>query len=87
MSKGRELDPYKSGAQSTEAIKYTDYISASRWDSLNESPGYDIKQSDGDFPAMLELCGIECNLSLLSSQVIFWPGVLTSERFLSLGQI
>ena len=31
--------------QSTEAVKYTDWISADGWDTLNKCPPYDKKQS------------------------------------------
>ena len=36
-------------AQSDEAVEYTN------WDSPNEYPGYDIKQSDDEAPVILEL--------------------------------
>ena len=39
-------------AQSAGAVEYTNCISA---DSLNECPGYDTKQSDGETSVMLEL--------------------------------
>ena len=45
-------------AQSDVAAEYTDYISAKELGSLNESPGYAIKQSDGETPVMLELWGM-----------------------------
>ena len=43
--------------QSAGAVEYTNYISAEGQDipTLNECPGYDIKQSDGEAPEMLEL--------------------------------
>ena len=34
-------------AQSAGAAEYTDYISAEGFDSLDEGPGNDTKQSDG----------------------------------------
>ena len=42
-------------AKLTGAVEYTDCISAERQDPLNECPGYDTKQSDGEAPVMLEL--------------------------------
>ena len=38
-----------------EAAKHTDCISAEELDSLNECPGYDTKQSDGDAPEIMKL--------------------------------
>ena len=48
---------YIIGHRLARAIEYTDYISASGGVTLthNECPGYDIKQSDGEAPVMLEL--------------------------------
>ena len=40
------------------AAEYTDCNSAEGLDSFNEYPGYDTKQTDGDAPVMLELCGM-----------------------------
>ena len=53
-----------------------------------ESPGYDIKQSDGKAPGMLELWGMWSTpppLPLLPGPL--WPGVVAPERVLSIGQI
>ena len=52
-----------------------------------EYPGYDIKQSDGEAPVMLELWGIPSipSLPLLLGQL--WPGVVALDRVLSMGQI
>ena len=38
-------------AQSAGAVEYTDCFSAVGWDSHDECPGYDTKQSDGEAPA------------------------------------
>ena len=40
------------------AAEYTDCISAEGWDSSNECPDYDTKQSDGEASVMLELWGM-----------------------------
>ena len=41
-------------ALSAGAVEHTDCISADGWDSLNECPGYDTKQSDSEVPEKLE---------------------------------
>ena len=40
--------------QSAGTVEYTDCISAERYDSLNECPRYDIKQSDVEAPVMMQ---------------------------------
>ena len=44
-------------------------FSPERYDSSNECPGYDTKQSDGEVPVMLELWGMRSTPSLTSSLV------------------
>ena len=56
-------------------------------DFLNECPIYDIKESDGETPVILELWGMQSTSSLPSLPDTFWPGVLITDRFLSMGQI
>ena len=51
----------------------------------NECPGYDIKQSDGEVPVMLELWGIRSTSSLPSVPGPVWPGVAVLDRVLSMG--
>ena len=46
------------------AVEYTDWISAEWYESPNESPGYDTKQSDGKASEMLELWGMRSTPSL-----------------------
>ena len=53
----------------------------------NECAGYETKQSDGEVPELLELWGIQSILSLPSLSGPFWPGVVTPDRVLSMGQI
>ena len=53
----------------------------------NESPRYDTKQSDIEAPVMLGLWRILNTLSLLSLLGPLWPGVVASDRVLSMGQI
>ena len=50
-------------AQSAGAVEYTDCTSA-EGTPLNECPAYDIKQSDGEVPVMLELWGMWSTPSL-----------------------
>ena len=51
----------------------------------NEYPGYDIKLSDGEAPA-LENSGILITLSLSSLSGPLWPGVLAPDRVSFMGQ-
>ena len=53
----------------------------------NECPGYDTKQSDGEFPVMPELWGMQSTPSLPSLPAPLWPGVVASDIVLSMGQI
>ena len=53
----------------------------------NERPGYDHKQSNGEAPVMLELWGKQSTLSLPSLSGPLRPGVVASDRVLSMGQI
>ncbi len=47
-------------SQSAGAPEYTDCISAEGQDPTpNEYPEYETKQSDGEFPVMLELWGMQ----------------------------
>ena len=49
----------------------------------NEYPGYDIKQSDGEVPEMLELWGMQRTLSLPLLPGPLWLGMVAPERVLS----
>ena len=53
--------------------------------SLNEYPGYDSKQSDGEVPVMLELGGMWSTSSLPLLPGSLWPGVVAPDRALSMG--
>ena len=53
----------------------------------NECPGYDIKQSDGEAPVMLELWGMRSTPSLPLLPCPLWPGVVAPDGVLSMGQI
>ena len=66
-------------AQSAGAVEYTD--------SLNECPGYVIKQSDGETPVILELWEMWYTSLLPSLQGPFWPRVVAPDRVLSMRQI
>ena len=50
-----------------------------------EWPGYDIKQSAGEIPVMLQLWGIWRTTSLFLGPL--WLEVINSDRVLSMGQI
>ena len=63
--------------QSAGAAEYTDCFSAEGWDSSNECPGYDTKQSDNEAPVMLETWGM--------GSTIWLP--LLPDRVLSIAQI
>ena len=54
---------------------------------LNKCPGYDTKQTDSEVPVMLGLWGMRSNHSLPSLQGPLWPGVVATDKVLSLGQI
>ena len=51
----------------------------------NECPGHDTKQSDGEVPALLELWRMRSTPSLPSLPGSLWPGVVASDRALSMG--
>ena len=53
----------------------------------NEYPRYDTKQSDGEVPVMLGLWGIRSTPSLPLLPGILYPGVVASDRALSMGLI
>ena len=46
----------------------------------NECPRYDAKQSNGEFPEMLELRGMLSTPSLLSLPGPLWPGVVAPDK-------
>ena len=48
-------------------------------------PEYDTKQSDGEFPVMLELWGMQSTLSLPSLPGPLCPGVVAPDRARSIG--
>ena len=51
----------------------------------NECPGYDTKQSDGEFPVIPGLWGIRNTPSLPLLPGPLWPGVVAPDRVLSMG--
>ena len=53
----------------------------------NECIGYDIKQSEGEVPVMLELYGMWTTPSLLSLPGPFWFGGIAHDKVLSIGHI
>ena len=54
---------------------------------LNECPGYETKQSDGEVPVMLALCGMRSTPSLSLLLDPLWSGVIAPDRVLSMAQI
>ena len=46
----------------------------------NKCPGYDIKQSDGEAPVMLELWGMQSTPSLALLPAPFLPRVVASDK-------
>ena len=74
--------------QSAGAVEFIDCISLQRSKILppNKCPGYDIKQSDGEAPA-LEIWGMWSTLSLPLLPGPLWPGVVAPDWVLSIGQI
>ena len=62
-------------------------VSAKRWDSPNECPEHDTKQSDGEASVMLELWGMRSTPSLTSLPGLLWLGVVVLDRVQSMGQI
>ena len=68
-------------AQSVGAAEYTDCISVERYDSPNDCPWYDIKQSDG------EALGMWSTLSLPLLPGPLWPRLVAPDRVLFMGQI
>ena len=79
--------PKKVIAKSDEALEYTICFSEEGWDSPNECPVYDTKQSDGEVPIMQELWEMRSTPLLPSLPGPLWPGVVASDRVLSMGQI
>ena len=77
--------PLISIALSAGAVEYTDCFSAEGKAPPNECPGYDIKQSDGEVPAMQELWGMRSTPSLPSIPGPLWPGIVAPDRALSMG--
>ena len=68
-------------------ILHTDYFFAEGLDFLNECSGYDTKQADGKVPVMLEVCGMWRTPLLSSLPSLLWPGMVATDRVLSIGQI
>ncbi len=67
-------------AQSAGAVEYTDRTSAEGRDPPNECPRCDTKQSDGEAPVMLELCGMQSTPSLPSLPGPLWTRVVATDK-------
>ena len=71
---------------SAGTIENAGCISVEGKDHPNESPEYNTKQSDGETP-VLKLWGIWRTPSLQLLLGPHWPGMVTSDMVLSMGQI
>ena len=69
------------------AVEYTKCFSAAGLRLLYECPGCDTKQSDDEVLVTLELWGMRSTPSLLSLPDSVWHGVMSLDRFVSMGQI
>ena len=72
-------------AQLAGAVEYTASHQRDKNLSFDECPVYDTEQSDGEVPVMLEVWGMWSTPSLLSLPAPLWPGVVASDRVLSMG--
>ena len=73
--------------QSDEAVETPTASLLSGKTTPNEYPGYDSKQSDGEVPVIGEIWGMLSTSPLWSIPGPVWPGVVTPDRVLSMGQI
>ena len=73
-------------AQSEGSLEYIDCISAEGWETHDECPGYDIKQSDLK-PPVLKIRGMWSTSSLLLLPSPLLIGVVTPDRVICEGQI
>ena len=71
-------------AQSAGAVEYTDCFSAEGYDSHNDCPWYDSKQSNGEALVMVELWGMRGTHLLPSLPGPLWPGVVAPNNVLSM---
>ena len=71
----------------TGSVSRIHCISANGYNSLNECPVYDTKQSDGEASVMLELSGSRSKPLLPSLLGPIWPGVVAPDWVLFMGQI
>ena len=74
-------------AQSAGAVEYilTAPLQRGKTPPLNECPGYDTKQFNGEVPAVLELWGMRSTPLLPLLPGPLWPGVVAPDRALSMG--
>ena len=72
--------------QSAGAVEYTDCIPTEGYNSPNECPVYDPKQTNGEASVMLELWGMQSTPSMPSLPGPLWLGVVATDRVLSVGQ-
>ena len=67
--------------------EYTVFFSAAGQGRTSECPRYDVKQSDGKAPVILELLRMRSTSSLPSLQGPLCLGAVAIDRVLSMGQI
>ena len=79
----KNIEPNQLGLSNT----LTASLQRGKTPTPNECPRYDTKLSDGEAPVMLELWGIWSTPSLPSLLGPLWPGLVTPDWVLSLGQI
>ena len=97
LTKNRKMQPY------TITLKHFGYLTltsvargcrmhrlhlyrCARPPTPNECPRFDIKQSHGEAPD-LEIWGMRSTLSLPLLPGQLWPGVVTTDRIISMGQL
>ena len=56
-------------------------------DSLNDCPGYDTKQSNGEAPVILQLQRMQRTPFLTLLPGLIWPGVAAPDWIISMGRI
>ena len=72
------------GAQSAGVAECTDCFSAEGYDSPNECPRYDTKQSDWEPVITLMLWGMRSTHLLPSLPGPLWPGVVAPDKVSSM---
>ena len=69
-----------------EAVEFTDHLCGGVRPLPNKCPGYDIKQSDGEAPVMMELWVMQSTPLLPLLPGPLWLGLVAPDRALFMGQ-